>query len=173
MRKFMMTVAVVTGLALTAGCKRSDVQDERQDLAAAQQEAQEQMADIRQETAQERAEIEREAQEERAEVREELAEERQELADARQERAEERAEATTSTIEGRMRSSAGDTLVLIVPANNQEMQLKTDEQTRVTQDNREVELEDFPEGTQVRASYVMQEGDLVARDVVILVPMQQ
>lgn len=180
MRKLMIAVAMVAGLALTAGCKRNEAQDERRDLAQAQQEAQKEMTEIRQETSQEQANLQREEQEELAEVQQDVAEEQKDVAEADSESAEkmhqERADtlATRSTIQGRVQSTSGDELVLIVPSNNNsELKLKTDDQTRVMENNRQVELDDFKEGTEVRASYVTEGDDMVARDVVILSPVKK
>lgn len=174
MRKLMIAVATVTGLALTAGCsKRNEAQDERQDLAQAQQEAQKDMAEIRQEAAEDRADIQREEQEEVAEVQQDVAEQRQDVAEADSALAAESGSlAAASTVEGRVQSTLGNSLVLIVPGNaNAELKLKTDDKTRVTENNRAVELDDFDEGTEVRASFVKDGDDMVARDVVILSPV--
>jgi dynactin complex subunit len=181
MRKLMMVVAAVSGLALTVGCKRNEVQEERRDLAEAQQEAQKEMAEIRQETREEQTELRQEEQEEVAEAQRDVTEEQQELAEAERERAEDLREdnaagplAASATVQGRVRSSTGSSLVLIVPANNDaELKLKTNDKTRVMQNNRPVELDDFEEGTEVRASYVTDGEDLVARDVVIITPVPE
>jgi hypothetical protein len=167
MRKLMVAVAVV-GLALTAGCKRSEVQEERRDLAEAQREAQRDIAEAREDAREARADIQREEQEEIADARRDVAEEQQDLAEA--EAGREHAE----TVQGRVRSTTGDSLVLSVPArNNAELKLKTDDKTRVTQNDLTVDLDDFEEGTEVRASYVMEGEDLVARDVVIITPVME
>jgi hypothetical protein len=174
MRKLMVAVATVAGLALTAGCsKRNEAQDERKELAQAQQEAQKDMADIRKEAAEDRAGIQREEQEELADAQKDVTEERQDVAEADSEAAVESGSvASSSTVEGRVRSTLGNSLVLIVPGNaNAELKLKTDDKTRVTENNREVELDDFDEGTEVRASFVKDGDNMVARDVVILTPV--
>lgn len=181
MRKLMMAVAMVAGVALTAGCsKRDEVQEQRRDLAEAQQEAQKETAEIRQEANKERAEVARDEQEELADAREEVGDEQKELAEAERDLAEDLREDTAgntlaagSTVQGRMRSTRGDSLVLIVPGNNAELKLKTDDQTRVMQNNLVVELDDFKEGTEVRASYVSDGDELVARDVVIISPVKK
>ncbi len=72
-----------------------------------------------------------------------------------------------------MQSTGGDSLVLIVPGNSEELKLKTDDQTRVMQNNLAVDLDDFKEGTEMRASYISNGDDLVARDVVIITPMKK
>jgi hypothetical protein len=174
MRKLMIAVATVTGLALTAGCsKRDEAREARADLAEAQQEAQKDMAEIRQEAAEDRADIQREQQEELAEAQEEVAEERQEVAEADSKlAADSDSFAAGSTVQGRVQSTLGNSLVLIVPGNaKSELKLKTDDKTRVTENNRLVELDDFDEGTEVRASFVKDGDDMVARDVVILSPV--
>jgi hypothetical protein len=182
MRKLMMAVSMVAGLALTAGCsKRSEVQEERRDLAEAQQEAQKEMTEIRQDADKERAELARDEQEELADAQKEVADEREDLAEAERERAADLREGTAgstlaagSTVQGRLQSTRGDSLVLIVPSNsNAELKLKTDDQTRVRQNNLAVNLDDFEEGTEVRASYVSTGDDLVARDVVIITPVKK
>ena len=174
MRKLMIAVATVTGLALTAGCsKRDEAREARADLAEAQQEAQKDMAEIRQEAAEDRADIQREQQEELAEAQQDVAEERQEVAEADSKlAADSDSFAAGSTVQGRVQSTLGNSLVLIVPGNaNAELKLKTDDKTRVTENNRAVELDDFDEGTEVRASFVKDGDDMVARDVVILSPV--
>jgi hypothetical protein len=114
------------------------------------------------------------------EAQRDVAEEQRDVAEADRERAEgvrddhAGATAVNETVHGRVRSTTGDSLVLRVPArNNAELKLKTDDKTRVTQNDREVELDDFEEGTEVRASYVMDGEDLVARDVVIITPVKE
>lgn len=180
MRKLMVAVAAVAGLALTAGCKRSEVQEERRDLAEAQREAQQDIAEAREDASEQRADIRREEQGEIADAQRDVAEERQDVAEAYRERAEDLrdgqagATAVNETVQGRVRSTTGDSLVLSVPARkNAELKLKTDDKTRVTQNELVVDLDDFEEGTEVRASYVMEGEDLVARDVVILTPVKE
>lgn len=181
MRKIMTAVAVVAGLALTAGCsKRDEVQEQRRDVAEAQREVQKETAEIRQEANQERAEVARDEQRELADAQEEVADEQKELAEAERDLAKDAREnnvgntlAAGSTVQGRMQSTRGDSLVLIVPGNGEELKLKTDDQTRVMQNNLAVDLDDFKEGTEVRASYISNGDDLVARDVVIVTPLKK
>jgi hypothetical protein len=180
MRKLMVAVAAVAGLALTAGCKRNEPQEERRELVEAQREAQEDIAGARKEASEERSDIQREEQEEIAEAQRDVAEEQRDVAEADRERTEDlrddRAGATAinESVQGRVRSTTGDSLVLVVPSsNNAELKLKTDDMTRVMQNNRAVELDDFDEGTEVRASYVLEGDDLVARDVVIITPVKK
>jgi len=186
MRKLMVAVAAVAGLALTAGCQRNEAQQERRELAKAQQEAQKDIAEARQDANEERAEIQREEHEEIADAQKDVSEQEREVYEADREQAEDLrddkdlrdgtvgATAVNETVQGRVRSTTGDSLVLVVPGKaNSELKLKTDDTTRVTQNNRAVELDDFKEGTEVRASYVAEGEDLVARDVVILAPVKK
>ena len=181
MRKLMVAVAAVAGLALTAGCKRNEAQEERRELVEAQREAQKDIAEVRQEANAERAEIAKEEHEEIADAQREVSEQEREVYEADQDRAKDMREddmatpaAVNETVQGRVRSTTGDSLVLMVPGKaNSELKLKTDDATRVTQNNSVVELDDFKEGTEVRASYVAEGEDLVARDVVIITPVKK
>jgi dynactin complex subunit len=181
MRKLMMAVAMVAGVALTAGCsKRDEVQEQRRDLAEAQREVQKETAEIRQQANQERAAVARDEQRELADAQEEVADEQKELAEAERDLAKDARGDTAgntlaagTTVQGRMQSTGGDSLVLIVPGNGEELKLKTDDQTRVMQNNLAVDLDDFKEGTEVRASYISNGDDLVARDVVIVTPLKK
>jgi len=179
MRKLMVAVAAVAGLALTAGCK-SKPQEERRELAEAQQEANKEIAEARQDANEERADIQRDEQEEIAEAQRDVVDEQKDVAEADRERARDLSDdrmgatAVNDTVQGRVRSTTGDSLVLVIPAkNNAELKLKTDDRTRVMQNDLAVELDDFKEGTEVRASYVSDGEDLVARDVVILAPVRK
>lgn len=177
MRKLMVAVAAVAGLALSAGCKRSPT-EERRELAEAQKDAQNKIAEAHKDANEDRADIRRDEQEEIAEAQRDVADEQRDVAKADQERAEELRHdnadtmAARDTVQGRVRSTTGNSLVLVVPGRSgSELKLKTDDKTRVTENSREVDLDDFKEGTEVRASYVSDGDDLVARDVVILSPV--
>jgi hypothetical protein len=190
MRKLMVAVAAVAGLALTAGCKRNP-QEERRELAETQKDAQKQIAEAHKDANEERADIQRDEQKELADTQRDeqkeiadaqhdVAEEQRDVAEADRERAQDlrrdgtAAAAVNDTIQGRVRSTSGDSLVLMVPGqNNTELKLKTDGKTRVTQNNRDVDLDDFKPGTEVRASYVADGDDLLARDVVIVTPVMK
>jgi len=181
MRKLMVAVAAVAGLALTAGCKRNEPQEERRELAETQREAQKDISEAHKDANEERADIQRDEHEEIADAQREVSEQEREVREADQERAKELRDdnvgttaAVNETVQGRVRSTMGDSLVLVVPGKaNSELKLKTDDNTRVTQNNRDVELDDFKEGTEVRASYVAEGDDLVARDVVIITPVKK
>jgi hypothetical protein len=144
MRKLMVAVAAVAGVALTAGCQK----DENEKIADAQKDV---------------------AKEER-DVYEAEADRSKDLRNS----AGTTASVANETVQGRVRSTLGNSLVLVVPGKaNSELKLKTDDNTRVTQNNVKVDLDDFKEGTEVRASYVSDGDDLVARDVVIINPVKK
>ncbi len=184
MRKLMMAVAVA-GLAVV-GCqqKGGDVQEKVQDVTQAQQELQQKEQEVAQGGA---------GQEDLAKAQEDVRKEQQELGEARAEEESQLAEggsgtagttagattgattdtmASATTVQGSVKSAKKDSLVLSVPgqANNQ-LNLKTDAQTRVMQNNREVKLDDLKEGAQVRASYVSQGSDMLAREITVISPM--
>jgi hypothetical protein len=78
-----------------------------------------------------------------------------------------------SSVNGRVLSTGGDSLTLVDTANNKQLKLKTNDQTRIMQDNRPVKLDDITEGTQVRASYVMDGKDMVAKELTVTQPVQK
>jgi hypothetical protein len=187
MRKLMMAVAAVAGLAVVGCQKGSGVQSEVRDVSEAQQELQQKQ----QEVAQGGAGATQDAQQQVAEAREEVRKEQQELGEARAEEESQLAEggsgtagttgttagattdtmASATTVQGSIQSAKKDSLVLSVPGQaNGQLRLKTDAQTRVMQNNKSVKLDDLKEGAQVRASYVSQGNDMVARDITVLSP---
>lgn len=179
MRKLMVAVAAVAGLALTAGCKNNP-QEERRELAETQQDAQKKIADARTDANKDRVDIQRDEQKQIADAEKDVAEKRQDVAEADRDQARDlRHDGLTpsvgnETVQGRVKSTTGDSLVLVVPGqNNAELKLKTDDKTRVTQNNRDVDLDDFKEGTEVRASFVTDGDDLLARDVIIVTPVKK
>lgn len=203
MRKLMMAVGAVAGLSLLAGCQenKSKVAEEQRDVAEAQAQASEKVADARQEAAQETAEAQKSAQEETASAQQEVAEERKDVAEAREEvaqnqdeeredvaeaeqkAAEEREDLATGgsgmaagaamTMTGTLKNvTIGDNLE-VTDSTGKEMKLKTDDQTKVTWNNQPAKLDNFDEGTQVRASYVKQGDDMLAREVTIVKPVMK
>jgi multidrug resistance efflux pump len=169
-----MTRAWKAGLVFAAalafaGCKRpaQEAAEERRELAQEQQETQEDIARIQQE-----------AQEDIAEERQELAEKREDVAEAEREAREERfgerregMEGTTASVIGRVESTFGDQIKIRDQAGR-EIELNTDDSTRVMMNGREVKVDELKEGTQVRASYAMDGDDRVAKEVQVLSPGQ-
>lgn len=181
MRKLMVVVGAVAGLALVSGCKPSNrdaVSEERQELAHTQQEAQKDLAEIRQEESKELAEVRQDSQEEVASAREEVMEKRQDVVEAEKEGVEERSAGASTLatppvqVSGTLVSTLGNDFTLRV-ANGRELKLETNEATRVLHNNRSVELDKFKEGTEVRTSYVKEGDEYMAREVTILRPVME
>ena len=177
MRKLMMAVTAVAGLAVTTGCQRnsgSEVQSQREEVAKAQQDVSEANREAHQNITEQTAEARQEAGQEIAQAQENLNEEQQKLRETQAEQRQEQAQAGTAsaaatTVQGSLQSKDDDMLVLTVKEQgNRQLKLKTDDQTRVMQGSREVKLDDLKEGSQVRASYVAEGEDMVARDVTVL-----
>ncbi|QAT84458.1 putative lipoprotein [Corallococcus coralloides] len=195
MRKLMIAVTAVAGLTMVTGCKKDDVQAQREDVAEARQEAAQEMAEARQDESQELAATQQDANEDIAEARqdandeiasanEDVRDEEQDLAEARANRNEDLAEggsgmagttsaAAATTVNGRVLSKSGDTLTL-VDSSNKELKIKTNDKTAMMDNgSRAVKLDDIQEGSQVRASYVMDGKDMVARDVTLVAPVKK
>ncbi|NOJ97547.1 hypothetical protein D7W82_32785 [Corallococcus sp. CA049B] len=195
MRKLMIAVTAVAGLTMVTGCKKDDVQAQREDVAEARQEAAQETAEARQDESKELAATQQDANEDIAEARqdandkiasanEDVRDEEQDLAEARANRNEDLAEggsgmagttsaAAATTVNGRVLSKSGDTLTL-VDSTNKELKIKTNDKTALMDNgSRAVKLDDIQEGSQVRASYVMDGKDMVARDVTLVAPVKK
>ncbi|MHA7630041.1 hypothetical protein [Corallococcus sp. M7] len=191
----MIAVTAVAGLTMVTGCKKDDVQSQREDVAEARQEAAQETAEARQDESQELASAQQNANEDVAEARqdandkiasanEEVRDEEQDLAEAQANRNEDLAEggsgmagttsaAAATTVNGRVLSKSGDTLTL-VDSSNKELKIKTNDKTALMDNgSRAVKLDDIQEGSQVRASYVMDGKDMVARDVTLVAPVKK
>ncbi|MFP2896646.1 hypothetical protein [Corallococcus sp. 4LFB] len=190
----MIAVTAVAGLTMVTGCKQDNVQEQREDVAEARQEAAQETAEARQDLGQEVASAREDASEDVAEARQdandkiasanqEVREEEKDLAEARANRNEDLAEggsgmagtaAAATTVNGRVLSTSGDTLTLVDSSSNKELKIKTNDKTAMMDNsNRAVKLDDIQEGSQVRASYVMDGKDLVARDVTLVAPVKK
>lgn len=204
MRKLMMAVTAVAGLAMVSGCKRDNIESERRDVAEAQQEAQQETAEARQSAQEDIAGARQNEQEEVAGAQQEVREEEKDLAEAQRNQQEELvanqreqqdemaedqrelregtaqggsgmagASAAAANVQGRVLSTGGDSLTLVDTSSNKQVKLKTNDQTRIMQNNAPVKLDDLTEGTQVRASYVMDGKDMVARELTVTQPVQK
>jgi|GEM_PF-1463904 small-conductance mechanosensitive channel len=204
MRKLMMAVTAVAGLAMVSGCKRDNVESERRDVAEAQQEAQQETAEARQNAQEDIAGARQTEQEEIAGAQQDVLEEEKDVAEAQRTQQEELAQnqreqqdemvedqrelredtaqggsgmvgtsAAATSVQGRVLSTGGDSLTLVDTSNNKQLKLKTDKQTRIMQNNAPVKLDDITEGTQVRASYVMDGKNMVARELTVTQPVQE
>ncbi len=186
MRKLMTAVTVVAGMSLVvSGCsKRDDVESQRQDVAEAQRDARQKTAEIRQDAREDIASTQLEAQEDIAGVQQDVQEERQELAEAEAERQRDLNEdpalggsgaagatAAATSINGRVLSTGLNELTVVDTSNNRQLELKTNGQTRILQDNKPLKLGDIEEGAQVRASYVRDGDDMVVRELTVTQPV--
>ncbi|NRD64437.1 hypothetical protein HRD49_22040 [Corallococcus exiguus] len=195
MRKLMIAVTAVAGLTMVTGCKKDDVQAQREDVAEARQEAAQETAEARQDEGREMASAQQDANEDIAEARqdaneeiasanEDVRDEEQDLAEAQANRNEDLAEggsgmagttsaAAATTVNGRVIAKSGDTLTL-VDSTNKELKIKTNDRTALMDNgSRAVKLDDIKEGSQVRASYVMDGKDMVARDVTLVAAVKK
>lgn len=175
MRKLMMTVAAVAGLGFVTGCQqRSEVQSEREDVAEAQSELGQAQHNVNTEV----AETRQDAQEDVNEAQRNLNEEQKDLAQAQQEQAAEQrdeaiggsgmatSDAKAEEVKGTIKSASSSNLTLIVPdKNNQVMSFQANQQVQVTRDDKPVALSDLKPGDEVRASYQMENGQMVLRSI--------
>ncbi|WP_233613533.1 MULTISPECIES: hypothetical protein [Corallococcus] len=191
----MIAVTAVAGLTMVTGCKKDDVQAQREDVAEARQEAAQETAEARQDENQEMASAQHDANEDIAEAREDandkiasanedVRDEEQDLAEAQANRNEDLAAggsgmagttsaAAATTVNGRVIGKSGDTLTL-VDSTNKELKIKTNDRTALMDNgSRAVKLDDIKEGSQVRASYVMDGKDMVARDVTLVAAVKK
>jgi len=194
MRKLMIAVAAVAGMGLAVGgCNdRDQAARERRDLARTEVRANEDIANARLDAAKQKADIDRKTQEKIVERQQDVADKRQDAAQAaanavgdhnRDLATRDRDLATGSSLDrdrslvvdgsvkGVLTASSASKLEIRDLRGNKE-KLKTDELTRVTENGRQVRLDDFREGTEVRASFVLdKDHDKVARDVQVLHPV--
>ena len=167
--------------------------------AEAQQDLSRQTAEVRQETAEktasanedanrELAEARQDTNEKVADAREDVNEARKDLSETEREAAEDmRADARRADGADVAETGTGGSGVLMATgaltstmgsgfklkdAAGKELELDTDDRTRVLYNGQAVKLDDFKDGTQVRASYTKKGDDLVARDVTILKPVR-
>lgn len=172
MRKLMMAVVAVAGLGLVTGCQqKSDVQKQREDVAEAQRD----VAQEQQEASREVAETRQEEQKDVGEAQRNVAEEQSDLAKAEQEQATEQGQATggsgmttakTEEVKGTVQSASASNITLIVPdKNNQTMKFQATQQVQVTKDDKPMALSDLKPGDEVRASYQMENGQMVLRSI--------
>jgi hypothetical protein len=195
MRKLMIAVTAVAGLTMVTGCKKDDVQAQREDVAEARADAMQETAEARQDlnekvaseqadTNEDIAEAQKDANDKIASANEDVRDEEQDLAEAEANRNEDLAEggsgmagttaaAAATTVNGRVISKSGDTLTLVDSANK-ELKIKTNDKTAMMDNGtKAVKLDDIKEGSQVRASYVMDGKDMVAKDVTLVAPVKK
>ena len=188
MRKLMMAVMAVAGLGLTAGCqsRSSDVQDKRQDVAEAQNDAAHKDAEAQRDMNKDIAKAEQNAAEKQADAHKDVQDKQHDLAEAEQKQTNDNrlgsnfdtsqrdatggsgmANVKTEDVKGTIQSASANTIKLIVPdKNNQILQFQVNPQVQVTRDDKPAALTDLKPGDEVRASYHMDaNGQMVLHSI--------
>jgi hypothetical protein len=177
MKKMIFAGAALAGALALGGCKDASqkVADERAELNREQVEASRDTSRIRAEAAKDKAEIDREAARDVADERKEVAEQSKDVREAERDMVKENVRegdgtlASSGVVSGRLGSTVGQKLT-IRESSGKEVKLGMDDRTSVTRDGQTVKIDDFKEGTEVRASYVTDGDDRVAREVQVLSP---
>ena len=169
-------------------------QEANEDKAEAQKEANKDLANANQDATEaqrdaqrEMSEADKEAQDKVAGAQQDIDEERKDVAEARQDQAEEARDdaddtatggsgtmaATPMTVTGTLKDVTMANNLQIVDSTGKEMKLKTNDQTKVMYNNKAAKMDSFDEGTQVRASYVKDGDDMLAREVTVVKPVMK
>ncbi|MCP3103419.1 hypothetical protein LZ198_31505 [Myxococcus sp. K15C18031901] len=149
-------------------------QDEQKDLAQAQRDENESVAEAHRDAQEAMAETRRDAREDIASAQKDVRDEQQDLSEAERNSQEDLAlggsgtagaTAAAVSVQGRVLSSGINSLTVVDTSSNRELKLKTNDQSRILQNNRPVKLGDIKEGDQIRASYVQDGKDMVVREL--------
>lgn len=178
MKKNILRAAVsVAGIVLAMGCddsKAKEVRDQRADLARTQAKANEKIAEIRADESRDKANIAAKAGENVAAQKKDVAEERRDVAKAENDLYKEnRKDAVDAlaagTVSGTLQSTLGSQLTIRDTAGV-DHKFDVKDSTRVTYNGQSVHLDDYKAGTEVRASFINDGHDKIAKDVLILNP---
>jgi hypothetical protein len=189
----------LAALALITGCRNDarDVQQKREEVARKEARANAKINDIRQDANRDEANREAEARRdtnkewvdakhdeanrEKA-AQKEIAGEQIDVADERKELAKTEADYrndqtksvpySRASVTGTLKSTLGDNITLR-DSQGGDLKLDTDKSTMVRMNGAAVDIDDFKEGTQVRASYALDGDKKVARDVEVLKPIRK
>ncbi|MCE9673691.1 hypothetical protein LY474_38405 [Myxococcus stipitatus] len=149
-------------------------QEEQKDLARAQADENQGVAEAQRDAREDMAQTRRDAREDIASAQEDVRDEQRDLSEAERNNQEDLAlggsgaagaTAAAVSVQGRVISAGGDSLTVVDTSNNRQLKLKTNDQSRILQNNRPVKLGDIKEGDQVRASYVQDGKDMVVREL--------
>lgn len=177
-RRVMIVVGALAASAGLAGCQKGsdgqsvrELAEERRDVAEATIEGQQEIAETRREMQQEVAE-------QRRDMKQEVADERQDVLEAEREVAK---ASPDSVIMGRVTSvfpvggaltgdvkSTAPHQLTIQDEDGKSYTLKTDGQTQVGDNGQPRDLNALREGAPVRASFVLQGEERIAREVEVL-----
>lgn len=174
MRKLMAAVLVVSGLGLVTGCERkSEIQQQRENVAEAQRDLAHEQREVNQELAENRQEAREDVQEAREDVIKEQAKlnekEYDQLTDGQAVGGSGMAsdKADMDEVKGTIQSASGNNLAIIVPdKDNKVMRFKSDSQVKVMRQDKAISMSSLKAGDEVRASYLLDaNGQMMLRSV--------
>jgi len=172
-------IAAVAGLSLVAcRSKQDEVADKRAEVAREQAEVKRESMEARAEADRKSAEAQAEANQTIANENEDLREEKRELMEKERQLGAEQGtggagfDPASASISGTVTSTLGPQIEMIDRVGGK-LSLRTDDLTVVTLNGQRVDIDDFKNGTEVRASYQAKGDDKFARSVEILKPIHK
>jgi hypothetical protein len=172
-------IAAVAGLSLVAcRTKQDEVADKRAEVAREQAEVKRKSMEARAEADQKSVQAQAEADRTVANENEDLRQDQRELMEKERQAGADQGtggagfEPASATISGTVTSTLGPQIELIDRAGGK-LSLRTDDLTVVTLNGQRVDIDDFKNGTEVRASYLAKGDDKFARSVEILKPIHK
>ena len=172
-------IAAVAGLSLVAcRSKQEEVTDKRAEVAREQAEVKRESMEAQAEADRKSAQAQAEAKQTIADENEDLREEKRELMEKERQLDAEQGtggagfEAARPSISGAITSTVGPQIVMTDRVGGK-LTLRTDDLTVVTLNGQKVNIDDFKDGTEVRASYLAKGDDKFARSVEILKPIHK
>jgi hypothetical protein len=172
-------IAAVAGLSLVAcRTKQDEVTDKRAEVAREQAEVNRKNMEARAEANGKSAQAQAEADRTIANENEDLRQDKRELTEKERQLGAEQGtggagfESASSSITGTVTSTLGPQIDMIDRAGGK-LTLRTDDLTVVMLNGQRVDIDDFKNGTEVRASYQAKGDDKFARSVEILKPFHK
>ncbi len=172
-------IAAVAGLSLVAcRTKQDEVADKRAEVARKQAEVNRESVEARAEADQKSAQAQAEADRTIANKNEDLRQDKRELMEKERQLGVEPGTGgaglapAASSITGTLTSTLGPQIDVVDRAGGK-LSLRTDDLTVVTLNGQRVNIDDFKNGTEVRASYQAKGDDKLARSVEILKPIHK
>ena len=172
-------IAAVAGLSLVAcRTKQDEVADKRAEVGREQAEVNRKNMDARAEANRKSAQAQAEADRTIANENEDLRQDKRELMEKERQLGTEPGvggaglEPASHSISGTITSTLGPQIEMVDRAGGK-LTLRTDDLTAVTLDGQRVDIDDFKNGTEVRASYLAKGDDKFARSVEILKPIHK
>jgi hypothetical protein len=172
-------IVAVAGLSLVACRSRQDeVADKRAEVAREQAEVKRESTEAHAEADQKSAQAQAEADQTIASENEDLREDKRELTEKERQLGAEQGtggaglDPASHSISGTVTSTLGQQIDVIDRVGGK-LSLRTDDLTVVTLNGQRVDIDDFKNGTEVRASYQAKGDDKFARSVEILKPVHK